>query len=197
MKKRLILISLLLPLVLSGCLGAPGKNTRFYVLTPKAVSPDISQKTLSINIASVRIPPYLERPAIVSRNSENQLSIASHHRWAGKLRISLARIMAQNLSILLDTPEISIAPNSMPTSPDVSLEIEILQFEKDNNNQVQLSAKWRLLEGATLSPLKSQITHLSGETIPEKNDYDATVASMSLLYAQLSEIIANAITQEK
>lgn len=200
MKIRFILLTLLLSLLLSGCFGASVKSPRLYVMTPKAIQPEVipaspQQETLHINIASVRIPPYLERTAIVTRNSENQISIAEHHRWAGKLRVSLARIMAQNLSILLNTPDVAIAPHSMPTSPDVSLELEILQFERDNNNQVQLSAKWRLLEGKTLSLQKSQITQISGTVITDRDDYDAIVASMSQLYAQLSEIIAKAMTE--
>lgn len=184
-------------LLLTGCSALPNKTTHYYVITPIEQSAQLkTNRALSINIASVHVPPYLDKPSIVSRSKLNTLIIANNHRWGGKLRKSLARIMAQNLSTLLVTPNVAIAPNSVPVSPDVVIEISILQFERNKDKRVQLSAQWRIVKGKDFSPLLARMTHLIGEEIKDTENYDMTIASMSELYAQLSEEIAIHIIKE-
>ncbi len=150
---------------LSGCVTAPTTATRFYVLNPIDYGTSIVSVTdvtasLSIEVASLRLPQYLERPQIVTRSSGNLLELAEYHQWGGNLRKNMTRVLAKNISQLLATPNIAISPNRPPTPPDFSVELEVMQFEKDYSGKVHLSTQWRLSRGKDLKPLTVQMTTL-------------------------------------
>ena len=148
-----ILIFVLAGTFLSGCIPTnPAIATRFYVLTPvDSTTPPVRQpdpnRPLSVEIATLHLPQYLEKPQIVTRSGINQLELAEYHQWGGNLRKNMIRVMARNLSHLLATPEISMAPFRPLAPPDFTIEMEVMQYEADAQGQVRLSAQWRIFQG--------------------------------------------------
>ena len=67
-------------LVLGGCLGTP--PTRFYLLptlTDVSAPAATGERALTIGVGPVTLPPYLDRPQIVTRASQAQLHVAEKH----------------------------------------------------------------------------------------------------------------------
>lgn len=182
--------------LLSGCIKNAPFPTRFYVLNPLGQSLSLVSKTdtpLSVEIASLRLPQYLEKPQIVTRSGENRLELAEFHQWGGSLRKNMIRVLAQNLSQLLATPDISMAPFRPPSPPDFGVEVEVMQFERDANGQARLSVQWRLSGGRDKKNLKIQMTDLVSPGDPTLLDFESTVSAMGLLLGELSQIIAKEI----
>jgi len=195
---RHILFFVLSASLLAGCMGNSTPATRFYVLNPLAsdvtlVSEPENSGAISVEVASLHLPQYLDRPQIVTRSSENRLELAEYHQWGGNLRKNMMRTLAKNLSQLLATPHIAIAPYRPPTPPDFLVDMEVLQFEKDSGGQVQLSIQWRLSRGKDREVLKTQITDLTSPAVIEGRDFERIVSDMSLLLGELSQIVGQEI----
>lgn len=195
---RKVLVLALAGALLSGCGLSKTPVTRFYVLNPLdpglCLDSDTDRKDpLSIEVASLRLPQYLERPQIVTRSSENQLELAEFHQWGGNLRKDMMRVLAKNLSQLLATPYISISPPPPPASPDFRVEVEVMKFERDPDGKVRLSAQWRLSSGKDRKPLTTQITDLASPTVQTGPGLEHTVSAMSMLSGELSQMIGQAI----
>ena len=198
---RMFLVFLLAGGLLSGCVKSSTPVTRFYVLNPinsdtSLVSESERKGLLSVEVASLRLPQYLERPQIVTRSGGNRLELAEYNQWGGNLRKNMMRVIAKNLSQLLSTPNIAISPHRPPKPSDFYIELEVMKFERDSEGQVRFSTQWRLSRGRDRKSLATQITNLISPTVHSMSDFDQTVSAMSALVGELSQIIAQEILKQ-
>jgi uncharacterized lipoprotein YmbA len=172
---RRVLLPLIGLLALTAC-GA-SKPSQFYVLN--SMSPtELSRETISIGrglaigLEPVDMPEYLDRPEIVSRGGGNQLELGEFDRWAEPLDRNIERVVARNLSVLLDTDRVFVLPVRRRLDLRYRVVIDILRF-----NLVK--------EGIATS------SH--GNPVAVQN-YDSVVSSMNENLAELSREIATAIS---
>ena len=188
---------LLTSFILSGCIGGSSPVVRFYVLSPIApTEAPAPSKPLAVEISTVHLPQYLDRPHIVSRSGDNRLKISQSHQWGGNLRKDMVRTLAINLSQLLHTPNVTIAPHRSSSKADYRVSIEILKFEKDTDGRVRLSAQWQITGGPERTVLTTEITTLSSKAPVPEGSHDDMVAMMSQQYGELAKLIAQAIQQQ-
>ena len=193
---KAFLLMLLGACMLSGCLSGSSPAVRFYVLSPVTpVDTPITGKPLAVEISTVHLPQYLDRPHIVTRSGNNRLKILQSHQWGGNLRKDMVRTLAVNLSRILHSPNITIAPHRSSTQADYRVSIEIIKFEKDVDGYVRLSAQWQVASGGERTALHTRIDTLSSAEPAPADDYDQMVAMMSQQYAELGKLIAQTIQQ--
>jgi uncharacterized lipoprotein YmbA len=198
---RTILVCVLAGSLLFGCFSSINSATRFYILSPlddltgsgDEKSPNSS---LSVEVASLRLPQYLDRPQIVTRSSGNRLILSENHQWGGNLRKNMIRVLAKNLSQLLATPNIAISPYRPRTPPDYLVELEVMKFEKDPDGRVRFSTQWRLSTGKNRKPLAVKITELESAVVQTGSDLELTVLAMSTLLGDVSLIISKQIIND-
>ncbi|MDQ6964512.1 MAG: PqiC family protein, partial [Mariprofundales bacterium] len=165
-----------------------------FVLTAPASALPTSHPNLSVEVNELRLPKYLDRPQIVSRSSANQLNVEEHNQWAGKLRDNMMRMLAKNLSNLLGSSQIVIAPYRPSEPSAVRVMVEILRFERMADGVIYLDAQWRLSSGRDSRSLVTRISHLqSGRG---SSNIAESVEEMSTLFAQFSREIAVEIVQQ-
>ena len=138
---RLFLVFVLGGSFLFGCMGATTPATRLYVLNPldsgiSLVSETDQKGSLSVEVASLRLPQYLERPQIITRSSGNRLERAEYHQWGGNLRKNMTRVLAKNLSQLLATPDIAISPYRPAAPPAVRGGLGVVEIEREYDREV-------------------------------------------------------------
>ncbi|MGD8274166.1 MAG: PqiC family protein, partial [Desulfobacterales bacterium] len=109
---KIIWLIALFALLLSGCRGSTPK-TEFYTLnsirnTQMDAKPISAGQPLSIGVGPVTIPQMLDRPQIVSRTGPYTLQIDEFHRWAGRLNEDFARVLAENISLMLATEQVDV-----------------------------------------------------------------------------------------
>ena len=184
--------------LLLGCISSNTPATKFYVLNPLDPGESLLKDTdpkepLSLEVASLRLPQYLERPQIVTRSTGNRLELAEFHQWGGNLRKNMMRVLAKNLSQLLATPNVFLSPHQPQTPPDFRIDIEVMKFERDPDGKVRLSVQWILSRGQDRKPLITQMTDLTGQEEQTESDLETTVSSMSALMGELSVIISREI----
>ncbi len=184
-----------------GCISTKAPVTKYYLLTPMDSSENLindadRKPQLSIEVSSLRLPQYLERPHIVTRSSKNRLELAEFQQWGGNLRKNMVRVFSKNLSVLLGTADIAISPHRAVSSPDYRIELTVNRFERDGAGQVLLTAQWRLTHGREKTSVATRITELESPVIASGPDLEETVAAMGELVGELSRIIAQTLVKD-
>lgn len=180
--------------LLAGCLGAPAPLTRYYVLNPTTggdalVADASARRELSVEIASLHLPQYLERPHLVTREGDNRLVLAEFHQWGGNLRKDMVRVLSQNLSRLLATPKISVSPYGSLEAPDFRLYVDVHRFEWAADGRIHLSARWRVAGGRDARPLTTRISELESAAVISSGDFETAVGAMGTVLGELSRVI--------
>jgi uncharacterized lipoprotein YmbA len=175
---------------LSGCLGSP--PTQFYLVPPltgtdTAPPASTGRRDLTLGVGPVTVPPYLDRPQIVTRVSRAKLVLADFDQWAGPLPDIIPRVLAENLSLLIPTERVILHPWPRTIDPDYQVTVEVLQFDRVPGGQVVLAARWSLLDrdAQELALRTSRISLAAGGA-----DYEATVTTMGRALETLAQDIA-------
>lgn len=198
MKPMGFLRCICLALALGGCASlGDTQDTRFYVLTPltdhgaapqTAGEPAEARPRVSIGLAPVEIPRYLDRPQIVTRISANELSLAEFDQWAEPLPDSVTQVLAENLTRLLAVHDIEVQPEPRVNRSAYQVGVTLVRFERDAGEGCVLQARWTLVEGRDET---ARVQNAFEVRIPiEASGYDAIVGAMSRTLGALSRDIA-------
>src|SRR5215510_6709686 len=88
--------------LVASCLGlgaCASMPSRFYILNtlPAQVPAAAAERGPVIGVGPITMPKYLDRPEIVTRASQNQLTFGQFDRWAEPLQDNVFRVLAENL----------------------------------------------------------------------------------------------------
>jgi len=195
--KRLGVIILLVCFISAGCsfLEVKPDPSRFFALTSVPRTGQTAQdaagtNALVLGIGPIKFPGYLDRQQFVTRISQNRFAVAENDRWAEPLDENFSRVLSQNLSILLQTDRIVPYPWLRSQQPTYQVQVEVLRFEPNAEQVVELWARWLILDDArkTIGLKESYLT----KPMRDKST-EASVAALSEAVADLSRDIANAI----
>jgi hypothetical protein len=168
----------------------------FYTLNAVIETPTTAQvagadQHLAIGVGPMEIPKTIDRPQIVTRTSPNRLSVDEFHRWAGSLREDFLRVLATNLSILLQTNRVATHPWEEYFRPNYRVILDVQRFDGNPGEDVVLNVNWTITGQDGRNALlvrKSMIT----QPVSEK-DYETFVAAKSRVIASFSREIATEI----
>ncbi len=178
----------------AGC--AKGPPPDFYVLHAKA-SESIAgvERGLAVGVGPIELPAHLNRSQIVTRTSDYQLDLSESHQWAEPLKDSVSRVIATNLSNMLESNRVYVIPRRQKVSLDFQVSIDIARFDGRLGEAATLGARWTLYGEDTRDPLFSKVTIVYEET--GDGTYDALVAASSRTLEVLSMEIAEAISARR
>lgn len=181
---RLILISLAAALFAS-C--APSKS--YYVLSSEGPAP--SGGGIAIGVGPVALAGYLDRPNLVFQETDNRMSVAESHRWAGDLEENIARVTAANLGRQMRTGNVRTYPWASDGELRYQVAIDVRQLHGTHGGDAVIEASWRVYS----LPDRRMITTRSWSgTEPTKADgYDELVAAESRLLARLATEISRTL----
>ena len=196
MKKDTIQLSLALLgallIILSACTGTT-KPSNFYVLSAlpeseTAVKGAGNENALAIGIGPVTLPIYLDRAQIVTRISRNELKMDEFNRWAEPLKGNFFRVLAENLSVLLNTVDVSIYSRRILTPVNYHVTIDVSRFDVTSDGKALLIAYWAVLgkDGRKILLKKKSILRADAASM----DYRDIVAAQNQALSGLSRAIA-------
>ena len=189
MRKSIQLAALLAAAVLAGCGSSP--KSSFYTLSSGA-APQQAPATAqySVAIGAVTVPDIIDRPQLVTRAAGNQVTIDEFARWAAPLKSEIPRVIADNLTQLLNGARVSTYPQSGNTDTDYLVAIEVQRFDSALGDAATVEVLW------TVRPPRSGAPKAGRSVVREPvqgKDYDALVAAHGRALAAVSADIANAI----
>jgi len=171
----------------TGC--ASTTQSHFYTLSPAAKSA-AAAASYSISVGPVTIPAAVDRPQIVVRVGPNQVNIDEFNRWASPLQSDIARVVAENLALMLGTPDVTVFPQTTAASASYRVVISVLRFDSMPGGEATLDAVWTARE-AKGDQSRTGRTMLSVQT--QGSGYAPLVAAHSLALEKLSSEVAEAI----
>ena len=192
---RIAFFALLAILVATaGC--AKGPPPDFYVLHAKAGESIAGvERGLAVGVGPIELPAHLNRSQIVTRTSDYQLDLSESHQWAEPLKDSVSRVIAVNLSNMLESNRVYVIPRRQKISLDFQVSIDIARFDGRLGEAATLGARWTLYGEDTREPLFSKVTIVYEET--GDGTYDSLVAASSRTLEVLSMEIAEAINARR
>lgn len=175
-------------LLLAGCGRSP--QTTFYTLTPlveQATTPRGASP--SIAIASVTLPELVDRPQLVVPDAGTRVAILETQRWAEPLKSALPRLLAENISRLMNSDRVSAYPQHAANSAEYRLFVDIQRFEQAGNTVV-VDALWEIRSAKGAKPVtgRSKLVEPVGSA-----DYEAVVAGYSRAVATLSKEVVQSL----
>ena len=147
----------------------------------------------AISVGPIHLPGYLDQDQLVTRISQNRLTLSENDRWAEPLEDNIARVLAQDLAVLLQTDGVNVHPWPGRQRPTYQVEIEVLSFETDTAGTAHLVGRWVLRDvakGQTIAEKETRLTASGAGTSTEQS-----VASLSKALGDFSVAIANVVRE--
>lgn len=189
MMSRIVAVAVLCVLagLTTGCASTPA--SRFYTLSA-ASGPAAPSSALSIAVGPVTVPAVVDRPQIVVSMGPNQVRLEEFNRWAAPLQNTIARVVADNLVLMVGTPRVFSAVQTSSVDADYRAVIDVQSFQSAPGEAAILDAVWtvRRTKDGKVETGRTTVR----ETVQEKS-YDALAAGHSRAIARLSSDIANAV----
>ena len=136
------------------------------------------------------VPAVVDRPQIVVDIGPNQVRLEDFDRWAAPLQNNIARVVADNLVLMLGTPRVTLAAQSLSADADYRAAIEVQSFQSVPGEAAIVDAVW------TVRRIKDGKAELGRTTVREPvqvKGYDVLAAAHSRAIARLSRDIADAV----
>jgi len=169
--------------------GCSTPNAKFYSLTA-APGPATSPSNLSASVGPVTVPASVDRPQIVVITGPNQVLLDEFNRWDAPLQNSIARVVVENLVVMLGTPRVTMFPQTLAAGADYRAVIEVQRFDSTLGSAATLDAVWTVTRA---KDGKSQTGRTTVTEPPAGQDYGALAAAHSRSLTRLSQDIADAI----
>lgn len=177
-----------LVVAMAGGCGTSAKS-RFYTLESVAKQAGAPTADYGVMVGPVSVPASVDRPEFVVQVTPNRVEISEFDRWAAPLSNEIARTVAGDLSLLLGTPDVGVAPFAN-FDPDYRVTINVLRFESMPGDSVHVEAVWavRKTEGGVTSSGRT-----SAQEAVDGKDFEGLAAAHSRALVTLSSDIADAI----
>jgi len=152
-----------LGMMLVSCAGNNSPST-FYMLRSmespqESLSAEAGDKSVSVLVGPISLPGYLDRNQMVTVAGKNEMALDEFNRWAESLRDGFYRVLLEDLSLLLKTPEVYGYDRSGENSADYQVSIDVTRFDAAFEGDAVLTAFWSLSrkEGVTPGVMRKSV----------------------------------------
>jgi len=181
-------------LSLTGCIGGKTPPSQFYLLEPINTSAGsvsaVAAKPL-IALGPVKIPPYVDRPQIVTASAKNAYRLSEINRWAESLDDNISRVLAQNLMLLAPVGTVLVNASNRARQARLRVAVNILEFHVNPEGQAGLTVQWQIFRGEELQ-LNRQVSY---HTPASTTDYSIMVAALNDCLNRMSRELAASLRQ--
>jgi hypothetical protein len=191
-------VSLVCAFCWCGCtiLAPQVDESHFFMLAPlpravglqDAPASDALPNTI-VGLGPITLPPYLDRDELVIRLTPTQVAYSPIERWAEPLNVNVARVLLQNLSLLLEADHIVIYPWPNTSNVQYQIEVEFVRFDVVKSGDTELDARYAILQAGIRAPL---VIRKASFSRPGAADASAAAIAMSAVLGDLSQDIAAA-----
>jgi uncharacterized lipoprotein YmbA len=144
----------------------------------------------SVAVGPVSVPAIVDRPQFVVRTAPNEVAIDEFHRWGAPLQSEIARVVAEDLSVLLGTSHVAVFPKPTAVGARYRAAIDVMVFDSAPGAETALDAVWTVRDSQSGAQRPGRTT--VRETVREQG-YAPLAAAHSRALVRLSADIAEAI----
>ncbi|MDR5881847.1 PqiC family protein [Caballeronia sp. LZ032] len=177
------------------CAGCASPRASFYRLSPDAASDTAGASAIqqAVIVGPVTVPELVDRPQIVTRSTNNEISINEYARWGEPLKSGIADAIAGNLGLMLGSDRVAVASRAPADARAWRVRVDIQQFESVPGEAVVIDARWSVRRDND----SGAVTDASGRSFVREpvngGDTDALIAAHDRALTRVSRDIATAI----
>ncbi len=191
MKKIFALLSVLLT---AACFGGMTQPSKFYSLSSAAGAAETFKSArLMIGVEEVKVPVYLDKPQIVTRDDNQvELTVSEFNRWSEPLSSAMQRAIADDMAACL--PDATVKPSSFRREGfDYTVWVEVNKFDGSWGKSADLSVWWSIFDrnGSVVLQERADLSR------PLGHSYDDLAVQDSDLVNELSRLIAAKVAKLK
>jgi uncharacterized protein len=191
-KFRLALL-IVIGAMLAGACVATSPAMRFFLLSPletrASSAPALGE--IQVVVGPLQLPGYLDRPQLVVRQPDGQLSLREFDRWAEPLEAHLTSTVTANLVHLTGSPRIVAWPLPGRASADRRILGRVIRFDADSSGLAVLEVQWAITDGSGEPLVPVRIDTYRAQA--SGTEPAALVAALSEALAQFSRQLAEAL----
>jgi uncharacterized lipoprotein YmbA len=175
--------------LLTACGSSP--KASFYTLGPDpTLAPLTPSKPANVVVSPVTVPDLLDRPQIVTRRGDNQVTLDEFARWGQPLKGDIARAIAGNLTTLLGSDRVSIFDTGLDAARTWRVRVDVIRFDAVPSESVTIEALWTVLPPGKAAPVAGKSLVRQEMTTP---GFDGLVSAGDRALGAVSREIAAAI----
>ena len=190
-------------LLLSGCISLPNSpispTPRFYMLS--AINETQVSKKINIpadvliGVGPVKIPGYLDRPQMVTKDKEGVLKFDEFDRWGESLDRGLARLVREDLTGKLPGTKLVLYPWGSEVAVNYQVTLEVVKLDSEIDRDMSFVVQWTVIDvqNSKTVIIKSSVFHQP--IIPQ--NYSGLAKTLSASCASLSHQIAQTLVTLK
>lgn len=136
---------------LAACASQP-EATHYYLLEPTPLAPGaaLDAGVSELAVGPVSVSAYLDQPHVVTRNSNEVITLRENDRWASPLADSARELLLRRLADRLPHTSVSAFPGAAgPMQNALRVTVDILRLDGQPGGAARLVARWRLFDPAT------------------------------------------------
>jgi uncharacterized lipoprotein YmbA len=179
--------------MLAGACVTTSPPMRFFLLSPlearTSSAPSLGE--IRVVVGPLQLPGYLDRPQLVVRQQDGQLSLREFDRWAEPLDEHLTRTVTANLVHLTGSPRIVAWPLPGRASADRRILGRVIRFDADSSGLAVLEVQWSIIDGSGEQLVPVRIDTYRAQA--SGTEPAALVAALSDALAQFSRQLAEAL----
>jgi uncharacterized lipoprotein YmbA len=177
--------------IAGGLAGCSSPRANIYTLSPDATLESTGAPvTAGIVVGPVTVPELVDRPQIVTRVSDTEVSVNEFARWGAPLKNGIGLTIAADLGRLLGTAQVSLSEQSPGVRDNCRVRVDIVRFDSVPGDSVTIDALWAIAVPGRSAAITG---HTAVHEMVAGAGYDALVAAHSRALAAVSRDIAMAV----
>lgn len=173
------------------CACASSPPIHYFVLDPVAPAGELSRASGDpLQIASVRLPPALDRRQMVREDTANKLTVSDQDRWGAPLQDMTQRVLSQNLMLRL-APGRVVLPGQPAPAATAAISVDVVEFGVDASGAIVLDGSWSIVPSGSDVAVASYRFQLSERAV--NGDFAEQAHLMSELLGHLADAIATKV----
>ncbi len=174
-------------LLLAGC-GGRSAPTAYYMLDSGVTTPNIENVSApALQLRKVDIPGYLDRSAIVTRDSGGvRVTLAEFHAWAEPLSGGMQRVLTEVMTPRLLERGVLLQPLDDDSRGPLQIFVEVLRFDGTLGQEATLEVRWTLRNSDDRTVARGAFV----EREPVGTTYESLVRAQSRLLVRFGENLA-------
>lgn len=182
-------VFLLLSVMLAAC-ASRSPSPSFYTLPTRGDADVVSRDVVSVDVARVRIPEYIDRPQMVMVSDVN-VDVNPDNRWVEGLSPMIQRRLIANMVAHL--PRATITDGALASAHgDYAVLVDISRLDGELGGDSVMDAVYVITcDGTPHVTRRAHYTHAAGD------DYAAYAAAVGAMVDSLAHDVARAVADIK
>lgn len=144
-----------------------------------------------IGVGPVKIPEYLDRPQMVTKNKAGVLTFDEFNRWGESLGLGMARLIREDLTATLPGATLTMYPGNPSMTDKYQVVLEVVQLDSELDKNVFLVVQWTIIDVQKAKMVFIKKSAFTQPVLPQT--YLGLASTVSTVCASLSAQIAEAL----